>query len=435
MAAQPPQYTPLATGSVRPGQNYPVFYGNSQIAPPGMERPLTYQEFLAARGQGAGNFQAPAQQQQPGMMNSAEDLAQKYGEKQAQDSLESSLFSSAPSAASSEGSLLASGAGVGVADAAGASTIFSGGTSVAGTAVGTAANGGTLMSTGAVVPASAGAPIASGGAAGAGASGAFSLGGIGSAGNVILPAAGALGAYDLYANQLKTGNKKRGVAQGAASGAAMGSYFGPWGALIGGVAGAGLGATAHESTRDGAKRHTGELLKKSNDPKYQAYVQGMRKQYESGPPDPSKPFAGKYKNFEEYKAAGLQADDLTGVMGNIETFGPEWANLSFDQQKAVTQKLIDANLYHSKKGEVLVSDKNKAKEIFGAMAKDGYAIPKASGSQSAPQLQISGPTGQNTSGLVLRDNSTAPKPVMIPRSKTKSPGIGMDGKPIPQWRR
>lgn len=132
-----------------------------------------------------------------------------------------------------------------------------------------------------------------------------------------------------------------------------------------------------ESTRDTAKRHTGQLLKQSEDPGYQAYVQGMREQYNSAPPDPSKPFAGKYGSWGEYEKAGLEADNLTGVMGNIESFGQDWSKLNFDQQKAVTQALIDAKQYESKKGEVLVKDQNKAREIYDTVSKGGFKIPVA----------------------------------------------------------
>lgn len=86
--------------------------------------------------------------------------------------------------------------------------------------------------------------------------GAFSLSNIGSAGNAILPAAGAYGAFDLMRRQSKgsSDNAKgylRGGAQGAASGAAIGSYFGPMGAAIGGTVGgvAGLAGAAFGSNK------------------------------------------------------------------------------------------------------------------------------------------------------------------------------------------
>lgn len=188
----------------------------------------------------------------------------------------------------------------------------------------------------------------------------FALKGIGSAGNVLLPAVGAFGAYDLYSSNRGARNRPVGALQGAASGAAMGSYFGPWGTGIGAVLGGLYGGTQHESTRDVAKRHTQQLLGESENPVYQAYVSGMREQFKEAPK--GKAFAGKYDTFEQYKKAGLEASDLTGVMGNIETYGEEWANLSQPQREAITQANIESGLYNSKKGEVLITDKNKALE-------------------------------------------------------------------------
>lgn len=64
----------------------------------------------------------------------------------------------------------------------------------------------------------------------------FGLSGIGSAGNYVLPAVGAIGTYDVLSHKV---GPVRGAVEGAASGAAIGSYFGPTGALVG----AGIGGT------------------------------------------------------------------------------------------------------------------------------------------------------------------------------------------------
>lgn len=69
----------------------------------------------------------------------------------------------------------------------------------------------------------------------------FSVSNIGSSGNVILPAAGAYGMYDLFGNDRRGG---RAVIQGTASGAALGSYFGPLGAAVGAGVGTLLGGGA-----------------------------------------------------------------------------------------------------------------------------------------------------------------------------------------------
>lgn len=131
-----------------------------------------------------------------------------------------------------------------------------------------------------------------------------------------------------------------------------------------------LGVFGHKSTRDVAKGHTNSLMSQSpEDSKWQSYVSGMRDQFNSAPPDPSKPFAGKYGSWDEYKKAGLDAADLTGVYGNLKAYGPQYAGLTFDQQKALTQKNIDAGNYSSKKGEVVINDEAKAKSFLDELLK------------------------------------------------------------------
>lgn len=247
---------------------------------------------------------------------------------------------------------------------------------------------------------------------------------------------------------------------GTGAGTAIGAYLGgPIGAGIGSVvgrtAGRGIASVAdrlgafHKSTRDVAKDHTKDLQKKfGDDATYQAYVRGMREQYNSAPKDPSKPFAGKYGSWDEYKKAGLEAGDLTGVYGNLDTFGNEWTSLNEEQRRAATQAMIDANLYNSKKGEVEITDKAKARQIFDSMKQGGFKIP----AKASAQLMQSTPGASNASlqlkpgdaqkiGQVMGGGidpgfsmggqmMTPPATMMIPRSKTRSPGIGLDGKRI-----
>jgi hypothetical protein len=207
------------------------------------------------------------------------------------------------------------------------------------------AAGGGSVSAGGAVPAAPGLFSGIGGMTGS-AAGLGALGGI-AAGTYL----GGKSAYDML----------RGKEDDSAAG------------LIGrgtlGIATGGLSEIArpflmHESTRDVARKHTGQLMDEAGDDQVaKDYVQGMRQQYDSAPVDPSKPFAGKYSSWDEYKANGLEANDLTGVYGNMKTFGPDWAKMSYDDRVKVTQALIDNDLYTSKKGEVEVTDPNRAKQI------------------------------------------------------------------------
>lgn len=197
-----------------------------------------------------------------------------------------------------------------------------------------------------------------------------------------LGAAGAgLGAYGLF-NAVKDNDVKSGALSGAGMGAGLAAAaplvgLGPvgWGGLalgagLGALGGAGItGLFGHESTRDLAKKHTSGLLDKGeNDPAWQGYVSGMREQFNSAPPDPSKPFhGGQYGSWDEYKKAGLDAADLTGVYGNLNVYGPKWASLTEDQRRAITQKNIDSGLYTSKKGEVEITDSGTAQSNFDSV--------------------------------------------------------------------
>lgn len=121
----------------------------------------------------------------------------------------------------------------------------------------------------------------------------------------------------------------------------------------------------HKTTRQVAQEHTADLQGQFKDDKmFQDYVAGMRAQHNAPPPDKSKPFAGKYATWDEYKKAGLEAGDLTGVYGNMKTFGQDWTKIDQRQREAVTKGLIDAGLYNSKKGEVEINDADRAKEIY-----------------------------------------------------------------------
>lgn len=147
----------------------------------------------------------------------------------------------------------------------------------------------------------------------------------------------------------------------------------------------------HQSTKGRQQERTAQLMQQSDDPQWQNYVAGMRlQQNQEGPKEETKPFyKGQYATFEEYKKAGLQADDLTGVYGNLDAFKPayaekqnlpNWAQLTFDQQKAVTQRLIDENMYASKKGDIVIPDKEKARRIYEEMAANNFGVERKKGS-------------------------------------------------------
>lgn len=168
----------------------------------------------------------------------------------------------------------------------------------------------------------------------------------------------------------------------------------------------------HQSTKGRQEERTGQLLQQSDDPQWQNYVASMRmQQVKEGPKDKTKPFfGGKYATFDEYKRAGLQADDLTGVYGNLDAFKPDyaetknlpnWAQLNFEQRKAVTQRLIDEDMYASKKGDVVIPDKEKARRIYEDMAQNNFGLSSRKSNQTGPQIRPPAPMPSNTSNAPI----------------------------------
>lgn len=163
------------------------------------------------------------------------------------------------------------------------------------------------------------------------------------------------------------------------------------GRVILGMATGGLSEVANgflggKSTRDYAKDNTKQLLESAGDDQNAInYVTGMREQYNSAPPDPSKPFAGKYGSWDEYLKGGLEASNLTGVYGNIDTYGAkEWSRLSEEQRQQVTQKNIDLGNYISSKGDVLHKDKKLAQAAWDAVMKPAPQVKGAAPLQTLP---------------------------------------------------
>jgi len=211
----------------------------------------------------------------------------------------------------------------------------------------------------------------------------------------------------------------------------------------------------HQSTQGVQEMHSGQLMQQSDDPTWQNYVAGMRQQVNEGPPDPTKPFGGKYATWEEAKKAGLQADDLTGVYGNLDAFKPDyaekagvpdWSKLTFEQRRAVTQRLIDEDMYSSKKGEVVIGDKEKARRIYEEMSKTNFGAPPAQPgkpgatapvvpgapvpppAQPGPAPLQPGQTPGSTAGAAT--GAPAPSGGLIPPRTGTSPGFDKNGRRI-----
>lgn len=236
------------------------------------------------------------------------------------------------------------------------------------------------------------------------------------------PLMAASGFYDGIRAWENGGKGIRGA--GAQLGAGIGTMIMPGvgtaaGAAIGNALGYGLDKLGmfHKTTRQVAQEHTEDLLKTSDDPTYQAYVQGMREQHNSAPPDPSKPFhGGQYGSWEEYKNAGLDRKDLTGVYGNIKAYGERWASLTQEQREAVTQANIDADNYDAKKGEVVMRDEKKGMELLDSTLKGFQAGQQDQAKKQAPAVSPQAQAAaQGATGLPATPPKYFGGPVVVPQ--------------------
>ena len=177
--------------------------------------------------------------------------------------------------------------------------------------------------------------------------GAFNLSGVGSAGNAILPIAGAVGAYDLFANKRKGA---RGALQGATSGAAMGSYFGPMGAAIGGGVGLGAGLLGGALNRKSTKEIEADRWKSigredlGNARKGQDYFAGT---------------GGEKSRDERF----LTPDAIRVNPDNYNNIS-DWDNWSRANQDAFLKEMLAQGKVREKKGGIYYDD-DYAKQLAG----------------------------------------------------------------------
>lgn len=228
--------------------------------------------------------------------------------------------------------------------------------------------------------------------------GAFDLAGIGSAGNFLLPAAGALGAY--HTAFKPSGSYGKNALKGAASGAAMGSYFGPPGAVVGGVLG-GLGGFAASKFRDKDQWKTegNRLDKLTKDGAYipehlRAEMPTKGRSYESmmnqsvDPDfigfDPSGRWTNNKFNMSR-NVADLRPEDIV----NYATFAErdkDWFRKDMNERLAFADKTLKAGAVTEGKGSVNVDWKKFDSQP--SQTTDIKPMQKDPGRKTAPAGQI-----------------------------------------------
>lgn len=211
--------------------------------------------------------------------------------------------------------------------------------------------------------------------------GAFSLGGIGSAGNVYLPAVGAVGAYDVLSHDV---GPLRGLGEGAASGAMIGSYLGPEaiipGAIIGGTIGGVKGLMEKPSTKE------------IQSARWKAA--GVADPYGKAGHDFFAGTGGEQSRDEKFltpDAIRVNPDNYNNV--------PDWDKWSPEMQTQFLAQMLKAGKVQEKKGGIYYDDdyaKQTADQIRAA------SMPQVAAA-STPQ-----PIARTPSGMLQPVNSVPP---------------------------
>lgn len=205
----------------------------------------------------------------------------------------------------------------------------------------------------------------------------WSLGGIGSAGNYLAPAAGIIGLGDVILNKRRG---TRGALQGAASGAAIGSYFGPWGTAIG----AGVGGLASAFNKKTTKETQSDRWKDVG----RSDLDVVGRDYFAG--------TGGEKSRDE---SFLTPDAIRSNPDNYHA-AADWDKWSREQQDQFLSTLLAEKKVQERKGGIYYDDA-RAKQLADQIRNGGLpaaAAPTAPAAPSAPA-----------------------------RSSTRSPGIDMNG--------
>lgn len=243
--------------------------------------------------------------------------------------------------------------------------------------------------------------------------GLFDIGGIGSAGNAILPVAGALTAADLFMNKRHGG---RGALQGAASGAMIGSYFG---GLPGAAIGAGIGALGGYFGNFGDENRFETEWKR----KKALFDKGLITEAELG----EKPQQGRSK---EQLIAEEEAKIAAGLPGNVEfaRTRSESALTPHDIQgyAQIIEKASETGLSRLDLAQRALSA-GAVREHHGTVDVDWSKVNlDASAASASPELPTDTPgVPRVTPGVEI-----VPTPAELSgpkRSRTLSPGINMQG--------
>lgn len=191
-------------------------------------------------------------------------------------------------------------------------------------------------------------------------------------------AAALYGGYNLAKNFGHEG-LAGGAISGAGTGAGIGTMILPGpgtavGAGVGALLGAGLSLFDRKTTKQIEQdRWKGLNGGTSADAAFQAnHPTGDTGVWQTGE------FAGKKWNFEDAKTlAEKDPTQFRHVYGNYDTFGNDWSKYSPDQQNKIVSGLLNAGLYKSDHGDIIITNKDQANQIRDSILNPQPAQPQS----------------------------------------------------------
>lgn len=213
-----------------------------------------------------------------------------------------------------------------------------------------------------------------------------STGGAGAPATGIMANAGAMGALPLTAIAGGIGLGAKGL-KDLFSGKETKGWEGWGGRATLGIATGGLSEVARlaglgrKSTKDYQKERWGNATKGDSNT---GWLDFYNKSKQGTMPQVGEPIR-KDAQGNWIKADGSwDPREYAGVLGNAETFGNDWFKLNEEQRNNLVSQFKNEGLYKSNKGDILITDKNRARELFNSVMSNptGQMLVSALGGNS-----------------------------------------------------
>lgn len=179
----------------------------------------------------------------------------------------------------------------------------------------------------------------------------------------------------------------------------------------------------HKSTKEHIAERWGGLAEKGVNGAQEAFLAAHSPEdngiWKEGPGQ------GQKWNWETaVERAKANPSEFRGAYGNFDTFGNDWATYDPSQQDAIVQRLIQENLYNPEKGDITISDKEKARKIKDEiLSSDPATLMNKSIAPPTPGIPAVPMAAPSSPGISVPQLGVSPGP-------SPAPGASMGFKPL-----